>query len=364
MWVTPMTYAKVIAVTADVAWDVTLLTWGAYAPLQHLMTGEEYHSVCETMRLPNGTIFPLPMVLPVPASVAEAVHPGEDLEMVGRYGFAGQIKVTEIFKRDLLDEAATVYLTTDIRHPGVAHLLSQSPWCLAGDIKVLHPPDLPFREPVHPDQVKALIRKYQWRTIAAFQTRNPIHRAHEYLHKVALEVCDGLLLHPLIGSTKRDDIPAAIRMASYHILLDAYYPKHRVILATFPAAMRYAGPREALFHAIVRKNYGATHFIIGRDAAGVGDFYGPYDAIHLLEQHAQELGLTPLAFPAVGFCPRCQQTVSERTCPHRSEWFTLSGTQVRETLRAGQNLPAEFSRPEVSHYLQRALSTIAQEAEG
>lgn len=350
-----MVPSAVLTVPEDVAGDLTLLAWDAYLPLTHPMTASEYLSVCHTMRLPGGSLFPLPIVLPVPENLAKHLHNGDLIAMTGASGFQARVCVQEVFWRDLLKEAQSVYLTADPSHPGVARLLSQSPWCVTGDVTLSHPPRSPFVEPCRPDQVRALIAARKWRTVAAFQTRNPIHRAHEYLHKVALEICDGLLLHPLTGPTKSDDIPAAIRMESYRVLLEGYYPPDRVLLATFPAAMRYAGPREALFHAIVRRNYGATHFIIGRDAAGFSNFYGPQDAIRLLETHAAEVGIIPLAFGSVGYCPLCRHTVSQRTCPHTGDWLTLSGTEVREKLRSGCGLPPEFSRPEVSGYLQDAL---------
>ncbi|MCL6562220.1 MAG: sulfate adenylyltransferase, partial [Firmicutes bacterium] len=250
--------------------------------------------------------------------------------------------------------------TTDPRHPGVAELLAQSPWCVAGPVTLVEPGSLPYPEPADPAGVRAAIQARGWATVAAFQTRNPVHRAHEYLHKVALEVVDGLLVHPLVGPTKADDLPAPIRLEAYRIALRHYYPPDRVLLAVYPAPMRYAGPREALLHALVRRNYGATHMIVGRDHAGVGGYYPPEAAAEWLAHHAAELGITPLVFEAVGYCPRCAALVSRRTCPHPAEgWETVSGTELRRRLARGDPIPAEWMRPEVAAYLRRAVSASA-----
>ncbi len=353
-----MIQGTVLRVSEDVAWDLTLMAWGAYQPLNAPMGPDDYHSVCQTMRLANGQLFPIPVVIPVPSALTEVVRGSREMLVVGPAEFLAQLAVDQVFFRDLPTEAQLVYGTQDPAHPGVARLLSLPPWGVSGTVTLLRPAHSSFPEPAHPEQVRRIIAERGWQTVAAFQTRNPVHRGHEYLHKVALELCDGLLLHPLTGLTKQDDIPADIRMQSYRLLIAAYYPAPRVVLAVFPAAMRYGGPREALFHAIVRRNYGASHFIVGRDAAGFADFYGPREAMRLVEKHSLEIGIVPLSFDAVGYCPVCTHTVSERTCPHKSQWRMLSGTAVRERLRAGIGLPEEFSRPEVSDYLLSVLQKV------
>ena len=269
----------------------------------------------------------------------------------------GRLDVEEVYERDPRHEARHVYGTEDPAHPGVAYLLARPRTLAGGTVTVLPlPEDLPFAEHrLTPRELRARIAERGWRTVAGFQTRNPIHRAHEHLTKLALEFADGLVVHPLVGETKSDDVPAAVRFRAYERLIERYYPRERTLLAAFPAAMRYAGPREALFHALARKNYGITHLIVGRDHAGVGRYYGPYDAQRIFDRFdAAELGVTPLRFEPTFFCHSCDSLASPRTCPHDEQArLELSGTKVREILRSGGNLPVKFTRPEVAEVLRR-----------
>lgn len=343
----------VLTISDALAADVRLLAHGGYAPLSGFMTGTDYESVVETLHLANGQVFSLPIVLPVPEAEVNHLSRGDVLEVRSVSGLRATIRVTDVFRRDLLREAREVYRTESLRHPGVKLLLSESPWCVGGPVTWHEAPASPYGEPAWPDEVKAIIESRGWNTVSAFQTRNPTHRAHEHMLKIALEVTEGLLLHPLVGPTKSDDVPADLRMASYRTLLHHYFPENRVILATFGAAMRYAGPREAVFHGLVRRNYGATHFIVGRDAAGVGDFYGVHDSRRLFESLSDEMGIVPISFDRIGFCPRCQSMASQRSCPHVDQWLSMSGTKVRELLAHGTRPPADVMRAEVADILMK-----------
>jgi sulfate adenylyltransferase len=334
--------------------DLECLAVGAFSPLTGFLSPEDHDSVVETGRLANGLVWTLPIGLGVPA---EALRGGPDrLALTAPDGeVLAVLDVEAVHDPDRAREAERVYGTTDPAHPGVAATCARTGPLVGGRVHVAALPSSPatLGPRLTPAQVRTEAAARGWRTMVGFQTRNPVHRAHEYLHKVALEQVDGLLLHPLVGTTKGDDVPAELRMDCYRVLLDAYYPAGRVLLSAFPAAMRYAGPREAVFHALVRRNYGCTHFIVGRDHAGVGSYYGTYDAQEAVDAYApDELGIVPLKFEHAFFCRACDAMATARTCPHEpSARVHLSGTAVRELLTAGQLPPPEFSRPEVAQLL-------------
>jgi sulfate adenylyltransferase len=335
--------------------DVHCLAIGAFSPLRGFMGSADHASVCRDMRLGDGTVWSLPVVLAVDEAIARARRPGETLLLDDP---AGQplavLDVSEVYEVDVAAEVEACFGTGDPAHPGVAARLQQGRHCLAGEVLALRLPHSDFPEhDLTPAQSRERFAELGWRSIVAFQTRNPVHRAHEYLHKVALEIVDGLFLQPLVGETKDDDIPAAVRMRCYQTLISRYYPGRRVVLGTFPAAMRYAGPREAIFHALVRKNYGCTHFIVGRDHAGVGQYYGSYDAQLIFDRFPPEdLGIIPLRFEHTFWCNACEGMASPRTCPHPDDQhLVLSGTRVRQMLAAGEMPPQEFTRPEIARIL-------------
>jgi sulfate adenylyltransferase len=344
--------------------DLEMIAVGVFSPLTGFMTKDEYDSVIDNMRLPNGLPWSIPVTLPVDDHTAAGLKEGQEIALMDGEHLMGIMTIAERFPADNEREAREVYRTTEEAHPGVARLHRQGNWLLGGEIFMLNGPEnVEFPELRHePAQTRRMFAARGWRRIVAFQTRNPIHRAHEYIQKTALEIVDGLFLHPLVGETKVDDIPADVRIQSYQAILRDYYPADRVLLGVFPAAMRYAGPREAIFHAIARKNYGCTHFIVGRDHAGVGNYYGTYDAHHIFDEFAPgEIGITPLFFDYTFFCKKCGAVVSAKTCPHSKEdWVYLSGTQVREMLERGEMLPEEFTRPEVSKVLRDGIQAKKQ----
>jgi sulfate adenylyltransferase len=342
--------------------DLELIAIGAFSPLTGFMGQADYHSVVYDMHLAGGLPWTIPVTLPVDEETADRIQLGQSVALAeptpdGDMHLMGVIEVAEKFTYDKRVEAEKVYRTADDAHPGVERLYSQGDVLLGGEVWLY---DMPlaakseFPELRHtPAQTRRMFARQGWRRIVGFQTRNPIHRAHEYIQKTALEIVDGLFLHPLVGETKPDDIPADVRIESYQAILRDYYPAERVLLGVFPAAMRYAGPREAIFHAIARKNYGCTHFIVGRDHAGVKNYYGSYDAHYIFDEFDQAaIGITPLFFDHTFFCRKCGHIVSAKTCPHDSQYHVvLSGTQVRELLERGEMLPEEFTRPEVSRVL-------------
>ena len=337
--------------------DLEMIATGAFSPLIGFMTREDYESVLHTMRLANGLPWPLPVTLAIGDDLARTLDVGDRLALRDQDGrLLGILNVEDLYPYDKREEARLVYRTTDPAHPGVAALYEQGDWLVGGTItlaRLPHHDDFPQYR-LMPRETRQLFERRGWRRIVGFQTRNPIHRAHEYLHKCVMETFDGLFLHPVIGPTKSGDLPNEVRMRCYEVLIENYYPKDRVVLAAYPAWMRYAGPREAVFHAIVRKNYGCTHFIVGRDHAGVGDYYHTYDAHRIFEAFTEEeLGITPLFFDHAFYCRRCGGIASTKTCPHPKEArVEFSGTRVREMLQAGEPLPPELTRPEVAQVLR------------
>ena len=340
--------------------DVEMIAIGAFSPLTGFMNQEDYDRTVTEMRLANGLVWSIPITLSVSEEVASPLPEGGLIRLDNSRGeFIGVLQLTQKYNYDKTREAINVYRTHDAKHPGLQLHYNQGNVHLAGDIWLLHRvphPQFPTYQ-IDPAASRQLFRDKGWKTIVGFQTRNPIHRAHEYIQKCALEIVDGLFLHPLVGATKEDDIAADVRMRCYEILLEHYYPLDRVTLAINPAAMRYAGPREAIFHALVRKNYGCTHFIVGRDHAGVGDYYGTYDAQYIFDEFApSELGIVPMKFEHAFYCTRTKQMATSKTSPSKpEERIHLSGTKVREMLRRGELPPPEFSRPEVAAELARAM---------
>ena len=343
----------VVTLTPREVSDLDMLASGALSPLEGFMGREDYDRVVEDMHLENG----LPWALPVCLAV-ETTSNGDRVALADEQGRKlAVLEVEETYEYDKEREAENCFRTTDDAHPGVARLYAQKPLYLAGRVTVFERPEPSFPELAKdPAETRAEFADRGWSRVVGFQTRNPIHRAHEYLTKGALETVDGLLIHPLVGETKSDDVPAATRVECYRVLVDNYYPADRVIVSAFPAAMRYAGPREAIWHAICRKNYGCSHFIVGRDHAGVGDYYGTYDAQLIFDElEPHELGIEPMFFEHAFFCRACGSMATPKTCPHSGDDHVfLSGTKVRELLEAGELPPAEFSRPEVAEVLIEA----------
>jgi len=341
--------------------DLEMLTVGALSPLTGFQGEQDYVSILETMHLSGGLAWSIPVTLSLADEDVKRIGGATSVTLLPAEGSEpiAIVDVAEIFKRDRQMEALGVFGTEDLEHPGVQALHEAGDFCLAGTVRAFELPEhddfVDYR--LTPAQTRAAFAARGWRTVVGFQTRNPIHRAHEYLQKCALEIVDGLLVHPLVGATKGDDVPADVRMRCYEVLFEGYYPKDRAMVTVFPAAMRYAGPKEAIWHAICRKNYGCTHFIVGRDHAGVGDYYGTYDAQRIFEAlEPGELEITPLMFEHSFWCSACEGMASPKTCPHGEETrVSLSGTKVREMLRGGDRPPIEFSRPEVADILIEAM---------
>jgi sulfate adenylyltransferase len=341
--------------------DLEMLAVGALSPLTGFVGEVDYLSVLDTMHLSNGLAWSIPVTLSLTDDDVKRIGAGTSVALLPAEGAPplAIVDVAEVFKRDREKEALAVFGTEDLEHPGVRAVQDAGDFCLAGPVRALTLPEHDdfVRYRLTPAQTRAEFADRGWRTVVGFQTRNPIHRAHEYIQKCALEMVDGLLVHPLVGATKGDDVPADVRMRCYEALFEGYYPKDRAMVSVFPAAMRYAGPKEAIWHAICRKNYGCTHFIVGRDHAGVGSYYGTYDAQRIFESFAPgELGITPLMFEHSFWCNACEGMASPKTCPHGEDTrVSLSGTKVRDMLRAGERPPIEFSRPEVAEILIDAM---------
>ena len=346
-----------IALDAWALSDVEMIAIGGFSPLEGFMTREHYESVVADRRLKNGLVWTIPVTLAVSRDQANGLK--GDVALTASGTVVAVLHLEEAYAPDKTREAEQVLKTTDESHPGVKRLQSIGEVYLGGRISVVNRPKaatfLSYR--LDPAETRRTFAERGWKRVVAFQTRNPIHRAHEYLQKCALEICDGMLLHPIVGETKGDDVPASVRMKSYEVLLANYYPKDRVVLAVNPSSMRYAGPREAIFHALIRKNYGCTHFIVGRDHAGVGKFYGTYDAQKIFDDFTPEdIGITTLNFENTAYCTVCGGMVSSKTCPHTPEQHvSLSGTKVRELLVAGTPPPPEVSRAEVAAVLIEAM---------
>jgi sulfate adenylyltransferase len=339
--------------------DLEMLAIGAYSPLSGFMNKTDYLGSVNDMHLSNGLPWSVPITLSTNSEQAAFLKEGSQIALVNAQGtLQAVMTIEEKFGYDKQLEASKVYRTTDETHPGVRVVYEQGDVLLGGPVRVVALQQQAFANyRFTPTQSRQSFVERGWKRVVGFQTRNPVHRAHEYIQKSALETVDGLYLHPLVGDTKGDDIPAAVRMQCYEVLLENYYPADRVILGVLPAAMRYAGPREAIFHALMRKNYGCSHFIVGRDHAGVGNYYGTYDAHYIFaEFDPAKLGITPMFFDHTFFCRACDSMASSKTCPHNSDHHvTLSGTKVRQMLLAGEIPPREFSRPEVARVLIEAM---------
>ena len=347
--------------------DLELIANGAFSPLEGFLDEADYVSVRDNRRLANGFVWTIPVTLSTTKEERGKLKVGEEVALRGRDGrLLAVLHLAEIFTYDKPREAEAVYRTTEEKHPGVAALYAQGGFLLGGRISLLDEVNKNAfaNHRFSPARLRALFEQRGWQRIVAFQTRNPVHRAHEYIQKCAMETVDGLLLHPIVGETKSDDIPADVRLKAYEAILDNYYPADRTQLAVLPAAMRYAGPREAIFHALIRKNYGCSHFIVGRDHAGVGNYYGTYDAQEIFGDFApEEIGITPMFFDNTFYCRRCDGMASLKTCPHEaSHHVSLSGTKVREMLVRGEAPPIEFTRPEVAQVLIEGFKQSALNA--
>lgn len=350
----------VIRMTSRETSDLIMLAMGAFSPLKGFMCREDYSGTVTGMHMKDGTLWPVPVTLAVDRAQAGSLRLGSEAALVDDESgtLMGLMRIDEKFEYDKKTEAKNVFRTDDPAHPGVAKLMKQGDVLVGGPAKAFSEGDYPSRFGAYyarPAETRALFAQKGWKTVAAFQVRNPIHRSHEYCTKIALEITDGLFIHPLVGKLKDDDIPADVRMKCYEALLDKYYPKDRVVCRVYPMEMRYAGPREAVLHAVFRQNFGCSHMIIGRDHAGVGKYYGPFDAQNIFDDiPAGELLIRPLKIDWTFWCYKCQSMASPKTCPHTpADRLMISGTELRNTLAGGRLPPPEFSRPEVLQILQQ-----------
>lgn len=352
--------ASSIQLTQQQQCDFEMIAIGAMSPLEGFMGEADYHSACDNMTLTDGTVWPMPITCAVDDGAAAAISVGQKVALNDDRGrLLGFLTVTEKYKQDKPKQASKAYGTEDRAHPGVKVVMDGGDTCLAGPIDVItarHDPMFPSHR-LPPATTRAQFQRRGWKTVVAFQTRNPIHRAHEYLTKCAQEITDGLLIHPLMGATKEGDIPAEVRMKCYEVLIENYYHPDHTMLSIMPAAMRYAGPREAILHAIYRQNYGVSHFIVGRDHAGVGDYYGTYEAQEIFDQVPEGgLKIVPLKFEHAAWSKKAGCMVSGKTFPKiEGDQIFLSGTKVRQMLTKGERPPVEFTRPEVAAILIEAM---------
>jgi sulfate adenylyltransferase len=356
-----------IAMSSREAGDLIMLGIGGFTPLDGFMTRADWEGVCDGMKTASGLFWPIPITLSTDEATAASLREGADIALTdGDSGAVmGTMTVTEKYAIDKAHECMMVYKTTDIDHPGVRMVMDQGAVNLAGPVRVLSQGDFPERYPriyMTPEQTREIFHKKGWSTVAAFQTRNPMHRSHEYLAKIAIETCDGVLIHSLLGNLKPGDIPADVRTRAIGALMDNYFVENTVVQAGYPLDMRYAGPREALLHALFRQNYGCSHLIVGRDHAGVGSYYGPFDAHHIFDQIPRDaLEIRPLKIDWTFWCYRCGGMASARTCPHdEKDRLLLSGTKLRKMLSEGVDVPAEFSRPEVLAILSEYYQSLQE----
>ncbi len=355
-----------INVSSREAGDIIMFGIGGFTPLDGFMTKTDWQGVCDGMKMASGLFWPIPITLSADKGIADKVKVGQEVALFDpeRNTILATLKVSEKYAIDKAHECMQVYKTTDVEHPGVKMVMEQGEINLAGTIKVLTMAEFPAEygdQFMTPAQTRAEFEKRGWKTIAAFQTRNPMHRSHEYLAKIAIETMDGVLVHSLLGKLKPGDIPAEVRSESISVLIKNYFAPNTAIQAGYPLDMRYAGPREALLHALFRQNYGCSHLIVGRDHAGVGDYYGPFDAHKIFNEIPKDaLETKNLNIDWTFWCNKCGGMASQRTCPHsKDDRILLSGTKVRAMLSEGKDLPVEFSRPEVAKVLQKYYAGLS-----
>jgi sulfate adenylyltransferase len=348
--------------------DLLMLGIGGFTPLDGFMTHADWRGVCDDFKMASGLFWPIPITLSCSRQAAESLKPGSEIALVDDESddILATMKVAEKYSIDKAHECKAVFKTADVEHPGVKMVMAQGEVNLAGPVQVLSQGGFPEKYGAFymtPAQTRAAFEANNWSTVAAFQTRNPMHRSHEYLAKVAIEVCDGVLVHSLLGNLKPGDIPADVRTRAISVLIKNYFAKKTVVQSGYPLDMRYAGPREALLHALFRQNYGCSHQIVGRDHAGVGNYYGPFDAHHIFDEIPRDaLETRPLKIDWTFWCYQCGGMASARTCPHdEKDRLLVSGTKLRKWLSDGDPVPAEFSRPEVLEVLRAYYATIKDE---